>query len=423
MNITNSILYLAVNLFHVYVFYCFYDVLLPKSSINKYVKILSYLIFYIANSCAFLFGHSLFLNLVTSVLPLISIALLYSGPIRNKLFISILVYVASMLLDSIVFNVILQFQMNTYVDKRVFTNAISSLLLFLFGLVIGKFKSQKHDIQMNLSQWIAIVLLPVGSMVIVVLAVADGYSAWNNIVVVAVLLMINALVFWLFDKMEISYAAVNEANLLKQQNEAYIRQFDLIQRADRNILALKHDLNNHFSTIKSLALNGDLGHINDYLAELSNVVSSPKNFVATENFTVDSILNFKLNEAQKIGSAITVNVNIPKDLPIEPYDISVILGNLLDNAIDALKLTNEKQLTLFMRVDRGVLFISTANTYHGAINAKQSGGKPLTTKKDKDIHGLGLTNIENTVEKYDGLMKLYHDNGLFRVELMMYLPE
>ena len=101
-------------------------------------------------------------------------------------------------------------------------------------------------------------------------------------------------------------------------------------------------------------------------------------------------------------------------------DISTILSNLLDNADSALsKVENGKQLKIRIVYKKGMLIISIENSYNGIVLYEN--GEIVTTKKNRDRHGKGLSNVRKAVEKYNGLLKFTHDNNIFTAEVLLYL--
>ena len=102
-------------------------------------------------------------------------------------------------------------------------------------------------------------------------------------------------------------------------------------------------------------------------------------------------------------------------------DISTILANLLDNAASALsRVKNDKQLKIKIVYKKGMLVISITNSYNGIVLYEN--GEIVTTKKNKDRHGKGLSNVRKAVEKYNGLLKFTHDENAFTSKVLLYLP-
>lgn len=139
------------------------------------------------------------------------------------------------------------------------------------------------------------------------------------------------------------------------------------------------------------------------------------------NVAIDSVINFKLNEAESNGIAIETDIDVPNNLLLDPSDITSVMGNLIDNAITAAKqLEKEKRkISVSIYYDRGRLFIKIKNTFDGKLI--RNNGKLVTRKTNKNDHGYGLKNIEKTMEKYDGYIEYDTEDELFKVTAMMYI--
>ena len=125
-----------------------------------------------------------------------------------------------------------------------------------------------------------------------------------------------------------------------------------------------------------------------------------------------------LARARKEQISIRTEVRL-SNVSRHSFDINVILGNLLENAIEAARQTEEKKLSVAIREEKGVLRIHIENSYSGIL--RQEGTKLLTTKKDSDLHGLGLGNVESIVRNYHGEMKIEKRDCLLSVQILLYL--
>lgn len=138
------------------------------------------------------------------------------------------------------------------------------------------------------------------------------------------------------------------------------------------------------------------------------------------NLVIDSILNYKLDYIKSMGVNTHLNIKVPSDLELESFDMVVILGNLLDNAMEALKKLKENRiLWVSIKYDRGILIIRTQNNFDGKASVGSKGF--TTTKEDKGNHGLGLKNIESTLEKYNGLLEYTYTDNMFKADVLMYI--
>ncbi|MDD3172881.1 MAG: ATP-binding protein, partial [Herbinix sp.] len=133
-----------------------------------------------------------------------------------------------------------------------------------------------------------------------------------------------------------------------------------------------------------------------------------------------SILNYKLQNAKANGIKATIEAKIPEQLNVKSFDIAIIMGNLLDNAIEAVsKLENDKEITIRINFRKNTLYIHVNNTYNGTVLYKNN--KISTSQTDKSHHGIGLNNIEEVIKKYNGTMEIHHTSNNFIVDILIYV--
>ena len=152
-----------------------------------------------------------------------------------------------------------------------------------------------------------------------------------------------------------------------------------------------------------------------------HLASFTNEYAKSDNTELDSILNYKIYEAQKLGIEIFLNIKVPEKLNFQPIDIVIIIGNLIDNAIEATsKLKENKKIDMSIEFSRNVLYISVVNLFDGDLIFKNK--KLKTTHVDKEYHGLGLQSVQKSIEKYYGSMKLNHADKIFCVDVLLYNP-
>ncbi len=197
------------------------------------------------------------------------------------------------------------------------------------------------------------------------------------------------------------------------------------------IRSMKHDMKNTLSVVLRLAAEkGESGNeeLQAYLSGLNQTFDSLDFHFKTGNSVIDTLLSMKYHEALRIVPDLQIDVRkllLSRDLVIQSYDIGVILGNALDNAIEACRKLKEKEpeAKAFIRLssiqkDRLLIF-KIENSFDGKLKRKRQTGLPETDKADKKIHGIGLANIKNTAEKYQGTMGYKTDGRVFILSVMV----
>lgn len=206
--------------------------------------------------------------------------------------------------------------------------------------------------------------------------------------------------------------------MLRQNLKAYVSQLEVISKSTAHIKALRHDMKHHMNEIQILAGKNGVEGIRRYISSMQEYLKTPDEIIESGDVEIDSLLNYMLAKARKEQISVRTEVRL-SDISRHSFDINIILGNLLENAIEAARQTEEKKLTVAIREEKGVLKIHIENSYNGIL--QQKGTKFLTTKKDSDLHGLGLGNVENIVRKYHGEMKIEKRDNMFSVRILLYL--
>lgn len=245
-------------------------------------------------------------------------------------------------------------------------------------------------------------------------------DALKSSIIISLLFLIIVFIFYLYDGLK-SYAEMKiEKSILEQERRYYTNQFHLMKSSVENTAALKHDIVNHIGTIGSLIRENEVSKALSYINLLEEYTNFNNKLVESGNLVIDSILNYKLDYVKSMGVTTHLDIKVPSDLELESFDMVVILGNLLDNAIEALKkLKENKTLWVSIRYDRGILIIRTQNNFDGKISVGSKG--LITTKEDKGNHGLGLKNIKSTLEKYNGLLEYSYTDNMFKADVLMYI--
>ena len=197
------------------------------------------------------------------------------------------------------------------------------------------------------------------------------------------------------------------------------------------VRSMKHDMKNTLSVIMQLALDEE-GKCNEelqkYLSEMNQTMDRLDFKYKTGNSVVDILLNMKYHELIRILPDVSLNADrllFPEKLKIQGYDIGIIIGNALDNAIEACKKLKNKEpdanayITLYSFARGKMFFIEIENSFDGKLIRKKYLEFPITDKLDKKKHGIGLTNIKNTAEKYYGGVDWAAHNKKFILTVML----
>lgn len=141
----------------------------------------------------------------------------------------------------------------------------------------------------------------------------------------------------------------------------------------------------------------------------------------TGNVMVDAILNSKLTLIREKGIHVDATAVVPEDIAIAGPDLSVLIGNLLDNAMEACMNIppEERFIRIYMDILKKQLYLSVTNSMSGM--AKRSGERFISAKEGN--HGFGLLRIDSIIAKYGGYVNRQTESGVFATEVMLPLAE
>ncbi len=403
-------LYLLANAFRIYTYMKFFHVFFKEQRTSKWKEWIVYSTFFVINSFVFFRWHSTFLNLFSNLFFIYLIPFLYRRNIVFNIGIGTLGYAINIIADCALYffasySIVVQSGMAT------------SLLFFFFTLILEFIFESRTFKSIRSINLLAIIIIPMGSILIAVLTM---YEYKKEMLMISIILFaINIIVFYLFAILDTAYQKIHEAAMADQSAKAYMNQLDLVYQTQEQQRFLRHDMKNHLQKMQMLLQEHKYDELSEYISRSTQEVASPKDYVHSGNGDIDSFLNYKLAVAEKHGARISADVRIPDGLQIDSFDISVILGNLLDNAIEAI--TSEENPSLSVRIDfkRKILFITVQNTC--TRNIKIKAGIPFSTKKGTNNHGIGLKSISHALQKYNGNMKITCDSGVFTVTVLMYI--
>ena len=241
---------------------------------------------------------------------------------------------------------------------------------------------------------------------------------YSNGLVCLLVLTIN-LAFLLFDEALATEKQVEEE--LKTQNQIIalqMRSQDEVNSMYQSIVSLKHDMNNHLHTISGYIQVGEYDKAQEYAGNIAGKVSKIKSF-HSGNTAVDALIGSKTALAEMNGIVVDVDLAVPHELQITDSDLTVMIGNLYDNAIDAnLRLNDVDMIFINIKIlyDGGNLLFMFENA---APEEKQPDRKGVwrTTKGDSSMHGFGMKNIDRIVQKYGGYCERDLKDHIFRCRI------
>ena len=229
---------------------------------------------------------------------------------------------------------------------------------------------------------------------------------------------IGALIFILLEYLLQTIMKREEDKTIVYQNKLMKQQMDEIENIYMTMRGWRHDYHNHIQSLKGYLSLNKVEQMKNYLNELETDLDSIDTLYHSGNLQLDSILNAKLAIAEKGQIRIHCDASIPPQLHVSDLDLCVILGNLLDNAIEScrkIKDPDERFIRVYIGILKKHLYISIINATSETV--KQRTDHYFTTKRGD--HGHGLKRVDQVVKKYDGYLNRQNEPGVFATEIVL----
>ena len=224
---------------------------------------------------------------------------------------------------------------------------------------------------------------------------------------------INIIVFWYFDNIKATYDYKHQKNLIETKLEFQKKYYELLEEHQRETESLWHDMKKHMSAIKELYDGNLKSESFQYIYSLEEKINAIPKVIRTANPIIDALIMNELRKAKKDNIEVFLDVNISNSIKMEAIDLCVILGNTLENAIDACRvLPNGTPRTIEVQIlqDESILLLSLKNPYDPNSAA---------VSKEARTHGYGLKNVYKVIKKYGGDIEVTSTRNTYQVSMII----
>ena len=236
---------------------------------------------------------------------------------------------------------------------------------------------------------------------------------------VVILFILSALGLWANCVILFSSERAMRQVLQRQQLKLQVGYYQTMERQYRELRGIRHDLKNHILSLSSLLRERRIAEAREYLQQLSDQGDLTEGKIRTGNQVADAILDAKYQEAMLWGIDFQCNLKLPEGHRINDFDLCIILGNAVDNALEACRAIETPGRHKYVYIQSAII-----NRYF-VLEVKNSMGQQSvitqslkSTKQTRQWHGIGLANLEAAVEKYQGVMELTAESYTFCLSIM-----
>jgi len=416
-----------------YAFTCIF-----KPSARKIWFFLAYLAFLIATTHLFLLFYNVWITLLSNISAYIALTFLFRGNISSKIVYSILLYITAVLSEGmsvVLLNLISYIQNGVGVrteDVLPVARTVAAILqlpliliiIQLFRRYINK-KARYRHFKIPIRYTAVVVLMLLGTVLLSVLFVYSSIDEVDNLfgqLTLALLLSAGVIppIIWLYNTIMNHLEEFQKNRQKFQMLQRWEVLYNTATSSQKTISTLNHNIRYDL-----LSLSGYLEENNIQKAKdlISNRIGSVDSVISTGNAAIDTMLNYYRQRANEIlGIDPELGLLIPPDLNIDANLTALILGNALENAVEAcLALQPDRR---YIRVVAEItahskLLITITNPY-SVSPVSDSEGNLITTKDDKQNHGLGLSGIKDVLPDDVGQIHTEYSDGIFNFKLVFY---
>ena len=302
---------------------------------------------------------------------------------------------------------------------------VSKIFLFLIVVLIRKKIGDKTSDALSNVDLLRFMFFPIFTIFTIIALIITSGSIENqrqNNVLLAISLCLagmNLLVFYLINDILKREIRVRESELFRLRAK---NQTDMYRSVSENFVKqrkITHEYKNQILCIESLINAENYDGLKNYIKNISGHLSTELDYIKTNNVIVDAILNSKYRETLEKGIIFIFQLNDLSKINLSDEDIVVILSNLLSNAIEACEKYSGKKIIKLKFIQEGDdIIISVKNTYNGKIEIKD--GEVQTSKLyESDEHGIGVKNIIDVIEKYQGSYVIQNDKEEFNFSILL----
>ena len=405
-----------------------------------------------ANLAYILFVAILFLELsfVNFIVPfegigiIISIFIIYiyslinlKGTFMQKMFWSIFVMLLIMGITIVVLSIegciIGKGYLNLVIQKDLYRFVgVVIIQIVLFYLTRFMIKRTKKDSTYSLkwNEWFVLLIIPVISIFtmsfvsLIIINIEDQLSPMQHIFsILSILgiLMTNSLVYVLYVNMQKDHAKQLEYSILQQAFKSQEKSVEETKILYQSVRSIRHDLKQHFQVALTMLHSGKINEAVDYMEKYNDTVLDG---ISNKVFCDNDVVNYIINSKSKICSDrhIKIYIYIANEIPeFSDLDLCVLLGNALDNAIEGVSGEGNNEIYLELRNVDNFFMISVKNTIINSV--LEDNANLISTKNEKEVHGLGILSMKEVVQKYNGSIEFYESDNKFCCDMLLDIPD
>lgn len=395
-------------------------------AINILVSLIGSLLFYIFLKNTVIFDY------ITSILGftfIVYIHLVFEESISEKIFTMFTIWLFSNVLLVMCSYIISLFSIKDFNLYKSFSILLRDFIQIGFLFIIYLYFKKPYREMLKLVSNKVINIISIYSIIIFLFLIKNyditiyktfnNYKTFNSLLFIIIIILSYVIIFIAISSVNRNIELEYKFKIIDTQVELQKQNYKTLNKSIENYYEFKHDIRHHFLVIKSMLDAKNYIAATEYFDKLNENEIRQNVGVVCKNFTIDSILKHYISITMQYNVDFKVNANIPQDISIDNLDLSIVIGNCVENSIEACNNIVDKSkkfINLKAEIIGSNLVIKIKNSFNGQIKKE---GSIIKTSKSGEGHGIGLSNVRKITEKYNGYFTVKYNDNEFEACIVM----
>lgn len=356
-------------------------------------------------------------NVISAIVYMFATGMWFEGTVKSRILMALFYWGTCMGADALAVFFFHMFSVEemSVVDSFLLQILYVLIMYFLVNILCAMKKEAQRELPAGTTALLSLIIFICAlGCIFLDTGVLKGVFGYTGVVLLLLIFaLIHFMIFLLIDKMNKMTRLNYEQEMLLQEVKWKEIHYKELEKVNQKVLRIRHDMKNRLNAIYEL---NDLEKMKESLRIALGELGSQDERIYTGNRVVNGICKVKFELAEQNNIHVEQKINIPSEFNMESGEIGILLGNILDNAIEACQRAEEKSIRLIMEMRGCNLFISLENSK----NSSENGGIGRTSKEQKRGHGYGMLSVGNIVEKYNGILRTEDKGNRYITEMVLY---
>lgn len=365
---------------------------------------------------------------------LVIFSILYCGNFKTNIIVVLFITISNMLSEVILFLLFSTFKLwNINVNEIPFRYAltgsvVSKIIMFIFiKLFILMFKiierkklgKQEYTEDISFYDWVEVVIVPITTVVILMFMVSSTNITSGWIFICLALLAVNIFSYDQYNRLKVNIINVDLFSGLKELCRMSKQYAENVNLKWQELRHFRHDIKKNYMLEMMYLSLGELEKLQKCYQDVMSMDIFQS--IKTGNYLIDMLIMQAENKAEKLGIKSVFDIRVPADICFDEYRINRLLGNVIDNSVEAAAKCNEtdRWIKLVIRLCNNNMYIECSNACRITDKEKDAIANQQSTKENKILHGCGMKIIRQITDSYHGIVETEYGNNLFKIKILL----